>query len=303
MKRIFDSLLVVCMIMVLCTSVRNSGHSVQSVETTVSVANPSELVKEHVCTSLSAGVSSRNVISTRLVSVEDNDSAILSSSEEPESAEDKIVLVGDTYTMYTTATDLNLRLLPTRESKRITGIPFNSEIEVQDIKGNNEWVAAKYKDYEGFVAKQYLQSKKAKYVVFNMPWTDGTKSFMYNTTIRAWKQADLKAMSYIGDKGMMMYDDRYCIALGTAVTTQIGQYVDLVLANGTVIPCILGDVKADCDTRSDNVVTKYNGCATEFIVSHEFDKYRGTYGDVSYVQDGWNSRVVQVRLYDKCALR
>ena len=97
-----------------------------------------------------------------------------------------------------------------------------------------------------------------------------------------------------------MVNGRFCIALGSYFTTEIGQYVDIVLANGTVIPCILGDQKADEHTDSLHVAHQTDGSVVEFIVDKQVLKEKAkTRGNISYCCDDWNSPVVQVRVYNQ----
>ena len=97
-----------------------------------------------------------------------------------------------------------------------------------------------------------------------------------------------------------MVNGRYCIAVGSHFTTEIGQYIDLILANGTVIPCVLGDQKSDRHTDDANIVTLANGCASEFIVDVDSLDYMAKIcGNISYCKDEWQPPVVQVKVYDK----
>ena len=97
-----------------------------------------------------------------------------------------------------------------------------------------------------------------------------------------------------------MVDDRYCVTLGSHFGCEIGQYFDLVLANGTVIPCIMGDVKSDNHTDSANIITVSTNCLSEFIVSKgnlNSDAKRD--GNISSCCEEWKSHVVKVRVYKK----
>ena len=77
--------------------------------------------------------------------------------------------------------------------------------------------------------------------------------------------------------------------------------LDLVLANGQVIQCVIGDQKADKDTNSQNAIGN-DGSAAEFIVETSKLNHTTHYrGNVSFASKGWNSKVVKVRLYNKNA--
>lgn len=105
--------------------------------------------------------------------------------------------------------------------------------------------------------------------------------------------------AYTSEDGIRMVDGRYCIALGSYFTRTIGQYIDIVLANGTVIPCILGDQKSDAHTDSLHVAHSVDSSVVEFIVDKKIlpDLPRKM-GSISYSYDEWRSPVVQVIVYN-----
>jgi hypothetical protein len=105
--------------------------------------------------------------------------------------------------------------------------------------------------------------------------------------------------AYTGDDGIRMVNGRYCIALGSYFVTRIGQYVDIVLSNGTIIPCILGDQKADHHTGSLHVAHSTDSSVVEFIVDRKsLPDLPRKMGSISYSYSEWRSPVVQVIVYD-----
>jgi len=107
----------------------------------------------------------------------------------------------------------------------------------------------------------------------------------------------LEQVAHTDDHGFRIYDNRYLIAIGTYFKAPVGTYIDVELQNGVVIPCIVGDIKADVDTEENNVYSLSCGCATEFIVDGwKIDPY--TTGDVSSVYEEWNSPVIHIIVYD-----
>ena len=96
-----------------------------------------------------------------------------------------------------------------------------------------------------------------------------------------------------------MINDRYLVAIGTKYNLTIGQYFDIVLENGTVIPCILGDTKADVDTDDSNMITMQTKCATEFIVTiNKLPNEIQVSGNVSSLCEDWNSPVKTIITYE-----
>ena len=102
------------------------------------------------------------------------------------------------------------------------------------------------------------------------------------------------------DNGFRKVDGRYCIAVGSYFTTEIGQYLDIVLANGTIIPCVLGDQKADRHTDDLHIAHGSDGSIVEFIVdvSELTTKVYGGTGNVSDCYEEWQSPVVQAIVYN-----
>lgn len=69
-----------------------------------------------------------------------------------------------------------------------------------------------------------------------------------------------------GKTGLRMCDDRICIAIGQGYGIVAGDYVDVVLANGNVFKCIVGDMKQIAHTDETNRYHIADGHVVEFIV-------------------------------------
>jgi len=93
--------------------------------------------------------------------------------------------------------------------------------------------------------------------------------------------------------GIRVVNDRYCIALGTAYTDVIGTKVDVVMANGSTIPCILGDVKNPAHTDSTNRYQQYDGSVVEFIIDSQY--FTGT----EQYPDDFSGDVVELVVYEE----
>lgn len=104
--------------------------------------------------------------------------------------------------------------------------------------------------------------------------------------------------AYTTPEGLRAVGDRYCIALGSYYTTTIGQKVDLILANGSVIHCILGDCKADCHTNATNQYNWGTGNVAEFIIdSSVFSWQCDGSGTVNWI-NGLDGEIVNIVLVD-----
>ena len=203
-----------------------------------------------------------------------------------------------------TITNVNVRSEPSTDCEVLEVYPFNTPI--QYYKFNDEWAKIVYPTGYAYMSLQYISNEKLNYRDYTVPITSGFKSYMPYTAItsKSSPQYKLQQIAYTGTYGIRQYDNRYCVAIGTAFNADVGTYFDLILANGTVIPCIVADIKADRHTDSNNMVTIANGCLTEFIVdSSALNKNAKRMGDISYCNEDWNSRVEKIRVYDKNVFR
>lgn len=99
-------------------------------------------------------------------------------------------------------------------------------------------------------------------------------------------------------EGLRAVGDRYCIALGSYYTTRIGQKVDLILEDGSVIKCILGDCKADIHTNETNQYNWGTGNVAEFIVDNSVYSYVcDPSGTVNWIS-GLDGEIINIVLVD-----
>ena len=142
-----------------------------------------------------------------------------------------------------------------------------------------------------------------EYLVYEVPEYNGMKKWeSYKGFNVNSKQKQLQKLATTDpETGIRTVNGRYCVALGTHFTEEIGQYFDLILENGEVIPCILGDVKAPKHTDKNNIfsISGSNKCASEFIVdTKELNEDAKQSGDISSIKSSWNSRVASVVVYN-----
>lgn len=200
-----------------------------------------------------------------------------------------------------TTTSVNVRKNPSTNSKVLDVYSFNKKIRYTEY--NKDWVEIKYKDSVAYICKHYISKNKCAYKEFDVPSNSGFKSFMDYRCITATGSTQYQlqhSVAYTGNYGIRQIDGRYCVAIGSYFTTEIGTYFDLVLENGTIIPCVLGDAKADQDTDSSNIITEHNGCLSEFIVdTPSLYSEAKRMGNVSYCDENWNSPVAKIRVYEE----
>ena len=178
---------------------------------------------------------------------------------------------------------------------------LDEEIKKINLKLNSPTVGASVIANESFIVESSLMEVLT---VKDVPYSStykGKKTFEGSDKITNWSQYDLLKISSCNSEGFMIYDDRYLVALGSYFTKDIGQYFDLVLENGTIIPCILGDVKNDIHTDNTyHAFTVASDDCSEFIIKGDvLSKKIWKAGDVSVAYSEWDSPVRQVILYNK----
>lgn len=117
------------------------------------------------------------------------------------------------------------------------------------------------------------------------------------------QQYRLKSEYVLDETGIYKVNNRFCCAIGSYYTTQIGTYFDIVMKSGEVIPCILADCKADEHTDSLGQYTVSNGSIVEFIVHTptlipNISNRWGNTGDVSTLGGIFDGEISYIRIYE-----
>lgn len=238
------------------------------------------------------------------------ETAITTEPEHLDVSDEILILSG-----YIGAESVDIMAEPSEDSETVGLLEFNEKIEYKIYNG--DWFEITNCGIIGYVSSkyildedtgyssydQYVLDNVVGYTLYNVPETSGFKSYMDYRTITSKSSAQYKLQNRYaetGDYGIRMVDGRYCVALGSHFTDDVGQYLDLILENGIVIPCVLADQKSDAHTDSDNIVTMHSGCASEFVTDSNFlDDYVKRCGNISVCNDGWSSRVAQIKVYNK----
>ena len=229
-----------------------------------------------------------------IASIEPNllNSNNIKQAKEEEEDKEQIILSG-----YTT-TRVNIRMEGNVESEIICTIDFNTKISYSQY--NKEWCKVSYDNINWYyMKKDYISQYECDYILYQAP-NNSFKSYMDYRTIVS-KSSDqflLQQYAYDGNYGIRMVSNRFCIAMGNGFNVEVGDYVDLILDNGNIIKCIIGDIKADVHTDSTNMITIANGCISEFIVNKDILDTNKT-GDISNVCEEWKSSIKEVKVYNK----
>lgn len=177
----------------------------------------------------------------------------------------------------------------------------SDSVSVSSVAGSSvtEESGMNSENQENVTGTEATEQPETYEVIKEYPITDGntTKTVLpYKAFGKNTNQAKLQSLCQTNEVGLRVYDGRFTIAVGTYFDTAVGQYFDLVLENGTVIPCIMGDLKADIHTDSRGLFTEASGCMTEFIVDRT---YLPNKNSATYCYEEWNSKVVNVIVYNK----
>ena len=202
-----------------------------------------------------------------------------------------------------TTTTLNVREEPNTDSNILDTLPFNTYIKYYEY--NDEWAEISFDNGQAYISRDYISDEECEFVMYDIPKTRGFKSYMPYTAItnKKSKQYKLQQIASTGTYGIRVVDSRYLVAIGTAFNAEVGTYIDLILEDGFVIPCIVGDVKSPRHTDSSNMITMHNGCVSEFIIdSKALHKSIKRSGDVSSCNENWNGCVRAIVVYSKSAL-
>ena len=202
-------------------------------------------------------------------------------------------------TGYINGNNICVRKRPSKRAKSKEKVFYGKRIRYKKI--NAKWAKIKAKNVKGYIQIKYISKKVKKGIIHNTIPNYKLHSYMSYKSLSSTtsKQYKLQKIAYTGRYGIRQVDGRFCIAMGSYYTTKIGTYIDLELSDGTVIPCVLADCKADIHTDSMNQKTS-DGSLIEFIVDTNYVSNQvRLMGDVSYANDGWQNKVTKIKIYKK----
>ena len=195
---------------------------------------------------------------------------------------------------------------PDTNSKIVGQLHWNEKVRVIR-KINREWYLIRYQKRKRYVYAEYLTRKKNHYKSFSPPSSSEFKSYEDADCItdsRSLAEGRLKVKYHLDVRsGVWMVENRYCIAIGSYYTTEIGVKVDLVLLHSGkryTLKCITADSKADKDTVDQHRIHR-DGSVVEFVVkTSSLPRMARRMGDVSYAGNKFRGKVEQIRVYREC---
>lgn len=136
----------------------------------------------------------------------------------------------------------------------------------------------------------------------DVPSNNSFKSYMDGDRIKSESSDQYKLKDkYILDSktGVWTVDQRYCIAVGSYYTKQIGTYIDVVMENGSTLKCILAECKSDIDTDSTNRQNP-NGSVIEFVVNtSSLPSIARQMGNCSYADESMFGEIQSIIVYEQ----
>lgn len=228
-----------------------------------------------------------------------------------ENANTKVTRVSKYATRYISTYTLNIREEPSTKSEILGTLKLNQKVYC--AKFNASWHIFIYHGKYCYISSKYVSKRKTetpKGKVYQVPSNRGFMSYMpymlssgrsiFSSTS---KQRQVQNIAYTGNYGIRQVNERYCVAIGSYFTSEIGVYFDIVLSNGTVIPCVLADAKANRDTDSTNIITTHDGSVAEFIVDNSvLNSNAKRFGNIAMCCDEWQSSIKNIVIYDKNCL-
>lgn len=200
-------------------------------------------------------------------------------------------------------TTVNVRKKPSTKSKIVGRLYWNNKISIIK-KVNRKWYMVRYRKKIRYVCSHYFKRKKSRWNVYTSPTNNSFKSFEDADCITdspSLPQGRLKQKYHLDSgSGVWMIGDRYCVAIGSYYTKEIGVKVDLVLADKDrkhTLKCITADSKADKDTVNQHRIHS-DGSLAEFVVkTSALPKIARRMGDVSYAGEMFRGKIVKIKVY------
>ena len=150
---------------------------------------------------------------------------------------------------------------------------------------------------------ELVEEEAPQWIEMDVPSNNSFKSYMgaHKITDTSSAQYQLKSEYLDSACGIKLVDgDCYVIALGSYYTTTIGTRVDLVMDNGSVVRCVVGDIKADKDTDETNRQHNVDGSVIEFVVNADtLSSEAKSHGDCSWADPRLMGEIKAIRVYKK----
>lgn len=168
------------------------------------------------------------------------------------------------------------------------------------VHTNNKWYIVKMDNNEyGYVCAKYISKKYIKPVRRYSVSGSSRKPYMSWRSITSTGSKQYRLQSQYGEtssNGVRVASGRYCIAIGQSYNADVGTLVDVTLANGETLPCVVGDLKKYQDTQGGQGFYGISNEPVEFIVeTSQLDQQGRRMGSLECY---WSEKVVNMEVYD-----
>lgn len=145
------------------------------------------------------------------------------------------------------------------------------------------------------------QAPEPQWVEMDVPSNNSFKSYMDYRKVTDIKSEQYAFLQICEDSacGIMLSEGRYCIAVGSYYTTEIGTRIDLVMENSSIVPCIVAECKNNDHTDTLNQQHLVDKSVIEFVVNVDnlSDYVRYTRGDCSFCDPRLEGEISSIRVY------
>lgn len=200
-------------------------------------------------------------------------------------------------------TTINIRGEPNTKSSILGCVYWNDPVKIIK-KVNRNWYKIQYKRKIGYLSSKYLKNKKSHYTIFTCPTPGTFKSYEDAdciTNSNSIAQGELKDYYHLDfDSGVWMIGNRYCVAVGSYYTKDIGTKIDFILSyegKQHVLKCIVADSKSDNDTINKHRIHS-DGSVVEFIVKTKYlSNSTKITGNVSCTGKKFKGKILKIKVY------
>lgn len=158
-----------------------------------------------------------------------------------------------------------------QEISQALGLTINEQsTTIQEMESENSELKAHISKLKE--EKKQLEDKvdklSTKETVVTQTTKKDFKSYMSYKAItnRSSQQYKLQQQAYTDTDGIRCIDSKPMVAIGTGWGLKVGDSALVTCENGNSFKVVVGDIKANIHTKSDNKTTISNGCRCEFIV-------------------------------------
>lgn len=144
--------------------------------------------------------------------------------------------------------------------------------------------------------KNFLQEEVNKEIILVRPSNNDFKSYMPYTAItnESSKQWKLQQQAYTNGEGIRCINGMPLVAIGTGWGLSVGDIALVTCDNGNNFKVVIGDIKANADTQTNNQTTSFNNCRCEFIVDvDKLNSYVKQIGNMAALEE-YNGYVTNI---------